>query len=813
MGVHRPVFSSRRTIGRFGRALLALVLLAAILVVPLAGPAEAAGPFTVNSTGDDGDSSPGDGVCRTGGGVCTLRAAVEEANASAGPDTINFGIGGGGPHVIDIDDQLVLNDRSGGTTIDGYSQPGARVNTSPDEFNASIGIHITTDDALAPMLLIQSAANTVRGISIYGNGPRIELRGEDADGNRFLGNVIGTDPAGDFASSAVGIHWSLNVGIAMNLGPDQNVVGTAAVADRNVISGNGSYGVRINHGETSQNVIENNIIGLSGDLTKNPRQGAGIDLQWYTWRNYIVDNLISGNGGQAVDLSHSTVNNVVVGNYMGTLADGDSANSTTDNRWGVTVKDNAHNNWVVDNVIGGNWSDGIWHKHNYTLGNNVLNNRIGVGVDGSPLGNGGWGVELTGQDDLYLNNIIANNADGGIYVHSYLGSGPNFPSVPTAGNRFLENTFYDTPGPYVDIDSLGQNSNDFGDRDTGSHTLLNYPEISGIGPGQIYGWACGGCTVEVYVSGQIQTDGTLNTNTTARGEGAAWIGRVQADGSGYWSLASNQLRADKIVTLIAVDPAGNTSEARTERTVPSSFLGSGSNPGQSLGRTTAPTAPGRPPAYAPDEFTCSWSGGVLSWENEGANEYFVRTIAADGGETYLGGFTGTGTTVPNADGYRVVNWAQGFARTAVCDGPGDQPDTSTFSCSYANGTLSWSDEGAGTYYVRLVDDAGDDSYHAAASGTSLSVPPSAGYMVVHWNGGRHATTCPGGSDTTAFTCSHANGTLSWTDEGASTYYVRLVDNAGVDSYFGSSTGTSLDVPASAGYQVLHWVSGRSVATC
>ena len=37
--------------------------------------------FTVNSTLDDGDANPGDGVCRTAGGVCTLRAAIQEANA------------------------------------------------------------------------------------------------------------------------------------------------------------------------------------------------------------------------------------------------------------------------------------------------------------------------------------------------------------------------------------------------------------------------------------------------------------------------------------------------------------------------------------------------------------------------------------------------------------------------------------------------------------------------------------------------------------------------------------------------------------
>ena len=51
----------------------------------------------VNSVGDAGDATPGDGTCFTGGTVasqpeCTLRAAMEEAEASPGTDTIAFGL-------------------------------------------------------------------------------------------------------------------------------------------------------------------------------------------------------------------------------------------------------------------------------------------------------------------------------------------------------------------------------------------------------------------------------------------------------------------------------------------------------------------------------------------------------------------------------------------------------------------------------------------------------------------------------------------------------------------------------------------------
>ena len=51
--------------------------------------------FTVNSNGDTADASPGDTSCDDGAGNCTLRAAIEEANATGGATaiTIDFNAG------------------------------------------------------------------------------------------------------------------------------------------------------------------------------------------------------------------------------------------------------------------------------------------------------------------------------------------------------------------------------------------------------------------------------------------------------------------------------------------------------------------------------------------------------------------------------------------------------------------------------------------------------------------------------------------------------------------------------------------------
>ena len=71
--------------------------LAAACGAPALAPLEArAALIVVVDLGDVVDSNPGDGICSTGAaGPCTLRAAIQETNATPGLDTIAFAIGNG----------------------------------------------------------------------------------------------------------------------------------------------------------------------------------------------------------------------------------------------------------------------------------------------------------------------------------------------------------------------------------------------------------------------------------------------------------------------------------------------------------------------------------------------------------------------------------------------------------------------------------------------------------------------------------------------------------------------------------------------
>lgn len=63
----------------FRRVVLALLAALFLLVFPAAA---SAADYTVNSTADQEDETPGDEVCKTAANTCTLRAAIEESNAS-----------------------------------------------------------------------------------------------------------------------------------------------------------------------------------------------------------------------------------------------------------------------------------------------------------------------------------------------------------------------------------------------------------------------------------------------------------------------------------------------------------------------------------------------------------------------------------------------------------------------------------------------------------------------------------------------------------------------------------------------------------
>jgi CSLREA domain-containing protein len=235
-------------------ALSDLVILREGSSAPTVMMTAAAMTFTVNDTGNGRDATPGDGVCATTTAVCTLRAAIQEANANVGADTINFSIGSGTKTISPTSALPTITDP---VTIDGTTQPG---------FAGSPIIELNGASAFgADGLKITAGNSTVRGLVInrcsVADGIEIGTNGN----NIIEGNFIGTNVAG---TAALG---NSQRGVRIVSGPNNTVGGTTAAA-RNVISGNKEVGVDTS---SAGNQVQGNYIGT--DVTGMTDLGNAMD--------------------------------------------------------------------------------------------------------------------------------------------------------------------------------------------------------------------------------------------------------------------------------------------------------------------------------------------------------------------------------------------------------------------------------------------------------------------------------------------------------------------------------------------------------
>jgi hypothetical protein len=199
----------------------------------------------VTSVGN-GSHAGGGQICNDGTGACTLRAAIQQANAHAGADKIHFAISPGGAQTIAPSSALpTLTDP---VTIDGTTQPG---------FGSCSGSRVIELDGMgagagADGLYITGGNSVVRGLAINnfgGSGIRLETGGA----NTVRCNYIGTDAtgSGDQGNGGSGVY---------SLESPDNLIGGPVLSDRNTIAYNGQDGVRVDGANAQFNLISQNSI-------------------------------------------------------------------------------------------------------------------------------------------------------------------------------------------------------------------------------------------------------------------------------------------------------------------------------------------------------------------------------------------------------------------------------------------------------------------------------------------------------------------------------------------------------------------------
>jgi hypothetical protein len=453
---------------------------------------QAATTFVVNDTGDAGDATPGDGVCATAGAVCTLRAAIEESNANAGNDTINFNIAGDGPHTIAIASNLPTITQT--VTINGYSEPGASAATGSTA--ATLQIIVTSGDVVVQGFGIAANNSTIQGIVANNLITAVRIEGNN---NIIAGNYLGTSAAG---TSAVPNEVGILIDASTN-----NTIGGVNPDARNIISGNSEGGISITGEQSTGNKIQGNYIGAN--VAGTASLSTGFDV--YGVR--IVDgasnttiggtasnarNLISGVGGTGV-LIFGSNNNLVQGNYIGTTVDGTAA---LPNEIGVSVTLSSGN--VIGgtgagarNLISGNTAYGIVlgveeESSVPRTGNTVQGNYIGTDVTGaSAIANGtdpvainpagifigGSPNNLIGGTSAGARNLISGNAGYGIFIDGETATGNqvqgNTIGTDAAGIAALANS---DQGVYIEDSS----NNTIGGITAGARNIISGNELEAI---------------------------------------------------------------------------------------------------------------------------------------------------------------------------------------------------------------------------------------------------------------------------------------------------------------------------------------------
>jgi hypothetical protein len=271
-----------------------------------ASPAHASTTFTVNSASDFADVNVGDGVCDAdfaAGNLCTLRAAINESNAIAGEDTIDFAIPGTG--VKTISPQTNLPTIVDAVTIAGLSQPGSSGNTLSRGTNAKLmielnGSGVTGTAAPIGLRLGAPGITTVQGLVINRfSGTAVGAGVSIFQDSRVIlqQNFIGVDPTGT---------QDRGNGIGVSDQGFGSVIGGPFPTDANLISGNDGAGVSIRN-LASQTQVAHNLIGT--DKSGSGRLGnseAGVEIDG-SLGNDLENNTIAFNGSDGVSVELGSV--------------------------------------------------------------------------------------------------------------------------------------------------------------------------------------------------------------------------------------------------------------------------------------------------------------------------------------------------------------------------------------------------------------------------------------------------------------------------------------------------------------------------
>lgn len=362
---------------------VALAVLACAVVALLAPAAASAVEveYTVNSTGDQADASPGTGGCKTSVNTCTLRAAIEEANLSAGTDEILF-------------NEIIFNGEQADTIALGSALPtitgtvfieGHRCMTAAGFQGPCVGV---SGPSGGFALQVKANGTWIRGLAITGALTGISVINGTTDfvaQNDWLGVKLDGSAGPD------------GTGIFLDPGSDRATVGGVLPTVRNVFANNN---VGLDLEGASQTLIRGNYFGVRPDGSTQAANGKNIE----------VSDSTAGGGFKATE---NEIGGVLTTDAAATPECDESCNVISGAAIGVDL--NGDGSGANEAPASGP----TWVRGNY----------VGLDAAGTAVvANGQYGIFAGGADDALVGGTIpgeTNYVDGGAYG-IYAESGENF---------------------------------------------------------------------------------------------------------------------------------------------------------------------------------------------------------------------------------------------------------------------------------------------------------------------------------------------------------------------------------------------------
>ena len=360
--------------------------------------------FVVNNDGDAADIAPGDGVCETaaGNGICTLRAAIGEANALAGNDTITFDPG---ITMISVAGQIAITSN---LTIIGNGASVLTIQNTAALSTTSRIFNITN-------FTVNLSGMTLSGGNVTGNGGAINNTGtltitnsviRDNRASAFGGGIRSTNSL-TIQNSLIDSNTSTNSTSGGISYAGANLTINNSTISNNSSSGNGG-GINISATVSvtvSNSTISNNTSGASsGGFFANRGTFINTTVSGNTANGALATD---GGGGVRIQAGANTVSFISC-----TITNNTAPNSTSGARsgiWHETGTLNLANTIVAANVAQDIQRDGAGVI--VSNGFNLIGKNTSVTTEfpaGLPSG-----TDYVGTDKSPLDPMIAALANNG----------------------------------------------------------------------------------------------------------------------------------------------------------------------------------------------------------------------------------------------------------------------------------------------------------------------------------------------------------------------------------------------------------------